>query len=144
MVNTRSESVSQILKTPKRIAFIPARGGSKSIPKKNLASIHGISLLEYAIGAAKSSGLFSQIVVSSDSSEILATAERFGCQLHVRPDELSRDNSRVIDAVIHAFTDMSIKEVAQVCVLQPTSPMRRAHHIRQDLPTKWCDLSPHF
>lgn len=133
MEDVGSESVSPSVSATETIAFIPARGGSISIPRKNLAPLLGVPLLEYTIRAAVESKAFSQILVSSDDLEIREFAERLGCQIHERPARLATEKSRVIEAVLDAFGHLPIDTESQVCVLQPTSPLRRSEHITEAL-----------
>lgn len=117
----------------KTIAFIPARGGSVSIPRKNLVPLLGVPLLEYTIRAASESGRFSQIIVSSDDGDICDLAQHLGCRVHRRPSELATADSRVIDAVLDALSDLPADTNSEVCVLQPTSPLRGSEHIKEAL-----------
>ena len=111
-------------------AFIPARGGSKSIPKKNMSLLNGRPLIDFTISAAKSAGVFQQIIVSTDDIEIAEYARSAGCQIHQRPSHLATDSSRVVDSIEHAATTMSIDPNAVIVVLQPTSPLRAAESIK--------------
>jgi CMP-N,N'-diacetyllegionaminic acid synthase len=113
-----------------RIAFVPARGGSRQIPRKNLVMLCGKPLIDFTIDAARNSGLFDQIVVSTDSTEIADRARHFGCQVHQRPDRLATDSSRVVDAVLHAADTFSYFDSAMITVLQPTSPLRQTTDIQ--------------
>jgi CMP-N,N'-diacetyllegionaminic acid synthase len=115
------------------VALIPARGGSKGIPRKNLALIRGRTLLEYAIRAARESAVITRTIVSSDDEEILAEAVRHGAEALERPAALSTDTATT-DAVIAHFiaAALSPQLTAQPLVLlQPTSPLRTGSHIAQ-------------
>ncbi len=112
------------------VAFIPARGGSKSIPRKNMSILNGRPLIDFTISAAKSAGVFQEIIVSTDDNEIAEYALSAGCQIHQRPSHLATDSSRVVDSIVHAATTMSIDLNAVIVVLQPTSPLRAAESIK--------------
>lgn len=113
----------------KVVAFIPARGGSKGLPRKNLLALLGKPLIDYAIDAARESGLVYRTIVSTDDQEIASHARSMGCDVHDRPVHLATDTSRVVDAVLEAASTMRIDDSFVVVVLQPTSPLRRASHI---------------
>src|SRR4051794_23056646 len=83
--------------TEGNLCLIPARGGSKRIPRKNLRLLAGRPLLVHAIDVARAAGLFEQIVVSSDDAEILALAAQCGAVADPRPAELGADRARVLD-----------------------------------------------
>ena len=76
-------------------ALIPARGGSKSIPRKNLALIAGMPMLDYGLRAAQAAGCFERIVCSTDNDEIAAHAERLGASVDRRPVQLAGDETPV-------------------------------------------------
>ncbi|MDO4222707.1 MAG: NTP transferase domain-containing protein [Acinetobacter sp.] len=113
-----------------RIAIILARQNSKGIPLKNLQTVGGISLLGRAILAAKDSGVFSQIVVSTDGDAIAHEAKSYGVSVIHRPDELANDTATSIAGVLHALDELHIQD-GICCLLQPTSPLRTGQHIRE-------------
>jgi CMP-N,N'-diacetyllegionaminic acid synthase len=115
---------------PKVLAFIPARGGSKTIPKKNIAMLGGKPLLSYVIEACKDTQRVTEIVCSTDCPQISDVALRYGAEIHKRPFELAQDNSSVIDAVLSYGR---IAEYDYVVLAQPTSPFLRASHIESAL-----------
>lgn len=118
------------------LALIPARGGSKGIPKKNIKLIAGKPLIEYTIDAAKKSRYIDSIVLSSDSEEILEYGEKNKIDILKRPDEFAADTSSMKDVIFHVLEDFRIKngEIPEiVLLLQPTSPLRTEQHIDEAL-----------
>jgi CMP-N-acetylneuraminic acid synthetase len=111
------------------VALIPARGGSKGIPRKNLVHVGGRSLLAWAVEAAQESHSVANVVVSTDDDEIAAEAERLGAAVLRRPAELAADEVPMVDVVKHALAELGTVDV--LVVLQPTSPLRRAHHVEE-------------
>jgi N-acylneuraminate cytidylyltransferase len=109
------------------VAFIPARGGSKGIHKKNIVDFHGSPLLKYTINVCKKSKYINRIYVSSDDLEILNLAKEYGANIIERPPEISHDQSPTEDAIKH-FID-SIDEVDLIVFLQATSPLREVNDI---------------
>jgi CMP-N,N'-diacetyllegionaminic acid synthase len=110
------------------LGLIPARGGSKGIPGKNLATAGGRSLLAWAVDAA--AGL-DRVVVSTDAPEIAAAAEALGVEALSRPAELAADDVPMLDVVLHALEALGPADI--VVLLQPTSPLRRNEHVRAAL-----------
>lgn len=115
------------------LGVIPARGGSKGIPRKNLFQLYGRPLIGYTIAAAQESRLLSRFVVSTEDSEILSVARQCGAEApFVRPLSLAEDTSRSVDVIQHAL--MTVEELESnkydmVVMLQPTAPLRRASDI---------------
>jgi len=111
------------------IAVIPARGGSKGIPGKNLIKLGGKSLLEWTIEAAKGSQYLDRIILSSDSDQIINTAKELGCAVPFkRPDYLATDESPVSETLLHALDNINEK-VDYLLLLQLTSPFRNSKDI---------------
>jgi pseudaminic acid cytidylyltransferase len=116
----------------KPVAIIPARGGSKRIPKKNIIPILGIPMIGYAILAAQESELFEKIIVSTDSEEICAIAKTFGAEVpHYRSEELSNDYATTNDVMADAVNPVWIGESRpqHVCCIYATSPLLQATHL---------------
>ncbi len=118
----------------KIIALIPARCGSKGIPGKNLSHLGGIPLIAHAIQNARGAQCIRRIVVSTDTREIASAAETFGAEVpFLRPVELARDESRMLDVVIHAYRTLLLQgpgaKPAAIALLQPTSPFLRSEII---------------
>ena len=114
------------------LALIPARGGSKGVPRKNIKLLGKIPLLEYTINSAKESNFLAEIVVSTDDAEIAIAAEISGCKPpFLRPTELAQDNSTSLEVVQHAIAFFESQNIFfdAVCLLQPTSPFREREFI---------------
>lgn len=113
--------------------FIPARGGSKSIPKKNLVLLGGRPLLDYVVTAGQKSGALSRIIGSTDDPEILAHMSELGISAHKRPPELATDDAPVKAAVVHLLNSVAAAGEALpefLVLLQPTSPFLLPEHVR--------------
>ncbi len=109
-------------------ALIPARGGSKGIPRKNIKMIAGKPLIVWTIEAALQSSLLSAVVVSTDDREIADAARRAGAQVpFMRPAELAQDQTPGLDPVLHALDQLP--QYDSVLLLQPTSPLRTTFDI---------------
>ncbi len=105
------------------LAIIPARGGSKGVPRKNIREVAGKPLLAWTIEEAKKSKYIDRLVLSSDDTEIIEVAKAWGCEApFVRPAELARDETPGVDPVLHAL-DM-LPGYDWVVLLQTTSPLR--------------------
>lgn len=119
-----------------RLAVIPARGGSKRIPRKNIKLFCGKPMIAWSIEAALQSGCFDQIVVSTDDAEIADIARQSGVKVpFMRPAELSDDHTGTTAVMAHAI-DWFVKRgqtPAQVCCLYPTAPFVRADDLRRGL-----------
>jgi len=116
------------------LALIPARGGSKGLPRKNIIPIAGKPMIAWTIDAAKKSQYIDRIVVSSDDDEIIKIARQFGCEApFTRPADLAQDNSPTIDAVVHALDNLPHYDI--LVLLQPTSPLRDAEDIDNAIDT---------
>jgi len=116
------------------LGFIPARGGSKRIPNKNIKPLNGRPLLFYAISSAINSNVFSRVIVSTESQEIADVALRYGAEVpFLRPVEYARDLSPDIEWVKHLISTLKGKGDIAECfaILRPTSPFRRPETIQR-------------
>ncbi len=119
----------------KRIAIIPARGGSKGIPNKNITLINGKPLIYYTILPAvelKKEGIIDHVIVSTDSVQIAETSSELGAEVpFLRPEHLADDNTKSIDVMIHAldYYKSNGVEFDSSILLQPTSPLRKKEDI---------------
>jgi CMP-N,N'-diacetyllegionaminic acid synthase len=115
---------------PSAVALIPARAGSERVPGKNVRPLAGHPLLAYSIAAARESGLFEQVVVSTDSDEIASVATRYGAEIpELRPAALGTATSPDIEWVQHMLGVLPDYELFSL--LRPTSPFRGAKTIRR-------------
>jgi len=112
----------------KILAVIPARGGSKGVPRKNIRDLAGKPLIAWTIESAKKSKYIDQLVLSSEDPEIIAVAKSYGCEVPFkRPVELSQDDTPGIEVVLDAVH--RCPGYKHVMLLQPTSPFRTHKHI---------------
>jgi len=117
----------------KILAIIPARGGSKGLPKKNIQKLAGKPLLVHTIIAAKESKLINRIIVSTDDKEISKVATKSGVECpFIRPKKISGSNAKVLDVVKHVLKFLKKKESYMpdiVTILYPTAPFRTSKMI---------------
>ncbi len=117
----------------KRLAIIPARSGSKGLKDKNIRPLCGKPLMAYSIEAARESGLFDVIYVSTDSEEYAKIAKEYGAEVpFLRPASLATDSASSWNAVkqaLHAFEEKGLV-FDEIALLQPTSPLRTAEDIQ--------------
>lgn len=112
------------------LAVIPARGGSKGLPGKNIVKIAGRPLLDWTVRAAHGAVCIDRTVVSTDDEDIAAVARALGCEVpFLRPPALATDTAATVDVVLHALQALPGYDV--VVVLQPTSPLRTVSDIEQ-------------
>ena len=120
---------------PQVLALIPARGGSKSIPRKNIRPLAGYPLIAYSIAAGLAAETITRVLVSTDDGEIAEIARRFGAETpFIRPAELAQDNTPDLPVFQHALQWLDQNEGWQpeiIVQLRPTSPFRRVMHIDQ-------------
>lgn len=124
------------MKSQNRIlAVIPARGGSKGIPFKNLALLGGRPLIAWTIAAAKAAHGLDRIIVSTDDENIAAVAREHGAEVpFLRPAEFSGDNAPALDVIAHALKELRSQDgepYDAVAYLQPTSPFRSAAQLTE-------------
>ena len=111
------------------LAIIPARGGSKGIPRKNIKFLAGKPLIAWTIEEAKRSKYIDRFILSSEDEEIIKVAKEWGCEVPFkRPMELAQDDTPGVEPVVHVINTLSEK-YDYVCLLQPTSPLRKVEHI---------------
>ena len=118
------------------IAIIPARGGSKRIPRKNIKLFHGKPMIAYSIEAAKKSGCFDKIIVSTDDQEIADVAVQYGAEVpFLRPADLADDFATTLDVMQHAIRWCVDQQwlVNKVCCLYATAPFILPEYIQQGL-----------
>lgn len=144
----------------KFLAIIPARGGSKRLPNKNLLNLAGKPLIAWTIESAKNSKYIKDIILSSDSEDILEIGRRYGVTSLKRPDFLATDTAKTDDVILHHLKELEEKP-DYIVLLQPTSPLRTSKHIDEaieylynknadavisvceiDHPVEWCNTLP--
>jgi CMP-N-acetylneuraminic acid synthetase len=116
------------------LGIIPARGGSKGIPDKNLRLLAGKPLLTYTVNSAKASGVIDKLILSTDSERIADLGRRLGLEVpFIRPASLAADETPMLPVILHAVDVLSqngwVPEI--IVLLQPTSPLRSPDHIRK-------------
>lgn len=139
------------------IAIVPARGGSKSIPGKNIKPLYGKPLLAWSIDIAREISEIDRIIVSTDDSEIASVASTYGAEVYDRPARFASDEALVIDALKDLLSRLASEGDATewVVLLEPTCPLRSADDVRKCLALvaqghfdsvatfKDADLNPH-
>ena len=116
----------------KVLGIIPARGGSKGIPKKNIYKINNKPLIAYTINEAKKSKFLKDVIVSTEDSEIEKISKKFHAQVLKRPKKLSTDNTPTNSVIINVIKQLETKgdiEFDAIVLLQPTSPLRTVNDI---------------
>jgi CMP-N-acetylneuraminic acid synthetase len=115
------------------LGIIPARGGSKSVPHKNIALLNGKPMIAYTIEAAKKSQRLTEFLVSSENPEIIDVAKQYGAPVpFVRPAQLATDEAPTLPVVQHAVREMeALNDLTYdiIVLLQPTTPLRRPEDI---------------
>lgn len=111
------------------IAIIPARGGSKGLPGKNIKLLDGKPMIAYTIEAAKEAKEITRVIVSTDSKEIAEVAKEYGAEVpFLRPDYLATDKALAVDNYIYTINRLKQEfslDIKNLIILQPTSPLRR-------------------
>jgi CMP-N-acetylneuraminic acid synthetase len=115
------------------LAIVPARGGSKGVPGKNIKKLAGRTLLDYTAVAARDSGVVDRIVLSTESAEIADAGRSAGLEVpFMRPGALAQDDTPMLPVIQHAVDTLAADgwKTDVIVLLQPTSPLRRPSHIR--------------
>lgn len=110
------------------LAIIPARGGSKRLPKKNILDLCGKPLVSWTIEASIKSKYIDSVVLTSDDDQVLNIGSDFGVNVIKRPNELAQDDSTTIDVIIHTLKSIH-GSFDYIVLLQPTSPLRKSTQI---------------
>jgi CMP-N-acetylneuraminic acid synthetase/RimJ/RimL family protein N-acetyltransferase len=122
-------------RAPRRLALVPARGGSRRFPRKNVALFDGRPLVSRAVDVARAAGVFDRIVVSTEDAEIAALGKAAGAEVHARDRALAADGARVVDVCRAVLDELEAggDPMDAFAVLLPTSPFRTAAHVRESL-----------
>lgn len=115
----------------KKIAIIPARCGSKGLHDKNIIDLGGMPLMAWSIKAALDSGVFSRVIVSTDSGHYAAIAREYGADVMMRGEAQSDDKASTYDVLENLLGRIDCSGLDYFVLLQPTSPFRNASHIRE-------------
>lgn len=120
-----------------RLAVIPARGGSKRIPRKNIREFCGRPIIAWSIEAALQSGCFDRVVVSTDDEQIAAAARACGAEApFLRPAALADDHAGTLAVMRHAVETLAVdRQAGRVCCIYATAPFLRAEDLRRGLET---------
>ena len=108
-----------------KLAIIPARGGSKRIPRKNIKAFHGKPIMAYSIEAARNSEIFGEVMVSTDDEEIASIARRYGASVpFLRSAETSSDHATTVDVLLEVVENcrQMAREFSYICCIYPTAP----------------------
>jgi CMP-N,N'-diacetyllegionaminic acid synthase len=119
-------------KNKKILAVIPARGGSKGIPEKNIVEVNGRPLIDYTISEALKSKYLDNVIVSTDSEKIAEIAKKCRAEVpFLRPKNLAEDQSKTIDVLINLIYQLTATDIFfdYIVLLQPTQPLRKSFHI---------------
>ena len=117
----------------KMLGIIPARGGSKGIPGKNIRMLGGKPLIYYAVRAARESGLVDRLILTTDSAEIADVGKSLGIEMpFIRPANLAQDDTPMFPVIDHAvqFVESQGWQPDIILLLQPTAPLRQPEHIQ--------------
>lgn len=116
------------------IAIIPARGGSKRVPRKNIRLFSGKPMIAHSIDLALQSGIFDRVIVSTDDDEIAAVAKDYGAEVpFIRPAALSGDFSLTVDVIQHSVAVLALQPNDCVCCLYATAPFARQQDLAEGL-----------
>ncbi len=126
------------------IAVIPARGGSKRVPRKNIRTFAGRPMIAHALRAARASGLFARIIVSTDDSEIMAVARAEGAEVpFVRPAELADDHTPTVPVIAHAIAALGVGADVPVCCIYACVPFLAADDLAAGLALLETGVAPY-
>jgi len=116
-----------------KVAIIPARGGSKRIPRKNIKDFCGKPMIAYSIEAALDSKLFDRVVVSTDDQEIADIAKQYGAEIpFMRPPELSDDHTATIPVIAHAIEELQKEGPVEIaCCIYATAPFIQVRYLKE-------------
>ena len=121
--------------TSKAIAIIPARGGSKGLPQKNVSNLAGKPLIAWTIDVCLRSQYINKTIVTSDDASILEVAQQYGAETIKRPEKLATDNALTVDVITHALGvleyEVDLESYKYVVLMQPTSPLRNTKHVNE-------------
>jgi len=115
----------------KCVCVIPARGGSKRIPRKNIKSFLGKPLISYSIETALKSKLFDRVYVSTEDREIANIAQNFGADIIERPEDLADDFATTADVIGHAKEYLKAKDYKYLCTIYPTAPLLQIKYLKE-------------
>lgn len=121
-----------MINSKKTLAIIPARGGSKGLPGKNLRPLRGVPLIAWTIKRATESRYLDKVITSTDDAEIAQVAKEAGAEVpFIRPSELATDTATSADVIIHALDEMEARgnSFDYIALLEPTSPLRKPEDI---------------
>lgn len=114
----------------KKIAIIPARGGSKRIPLKNIKLFCGKPIIAYSIQNAQDCGEFDEVIVSTDNEEIAKVAQAYNAKVpFIRPSNLSLDTTPTLPVIKHAIEELQLSHDDLVCCIYPTAPLLQPSHL---------------
>jgi N-acylneuraminate cytidylyltransferase/CMP-N,N'-diacetyllegionaminic acid synthase len=125
-----------MFKKKKILALIPARGGSKGLPGKNIRTLFGKPLIAWSIEAGLNSKYVDRVVVTTDDQKIASVAKKYGAEIpFMRPKELANDKSSSIDVVLHALDYLKKQgsEFDYIILLEPTSPLRETEDVDKSI-----------
>ena len=115
-------------------AIIPARGGSRRIPRKNIRLFHGLPMIAYAIRAAQDSGMFRHVYVSTEDAEIAGVATQHGALVIDRPQEYAQNEVGTQEVMRHAVATLNVGPIADVCCIYPCTPLLTPDDLRAGVP----------
>ncbi|MBK8748482.1 MAG: pseudaminic acid cytidylyltransferase [Saprospiraceae bacterium] len=119
-----------------RLAIIPARGGSKRIPRKNIKNFHGKPIIAYSIEAALKSGLFDEVMVSTDDEEIKIISLEYGAKVpFLRSENTSNDTATTLEVIREVLESYKKEDRTfdEVCCIYPTAPLMKSSHLTAGL-----------